>query len=302
MRELYTDGQFWYRVPKEDHVENGNCILLGFEGRDICIEKNMLSQYFLSQEEVQEILKDSWSTADLQFSAAMTAMSRLFPNINRDPTQLQRLLMNIASGDRKGLSEIRTRAEKIAIEMDEGAARDAISMLPDRLVAGLASQYGRIRPTTKSTGTELSNIAVQAEKILAKVYNSGTGAPIISAQSFRPCFGDYELIFTEDVCEPMRSYFSDIWRYPIAPKANRAEREIRAVAARVEDLREKTAIGQQFPRQYERLLPYLKDGPIWLRWWTTRPEEKQGMSHEGLIYLSGQWLWLPRAWNALPSS
>jgi hypothetical protein len=298
VKRIYTDGQYWYRIPTSLESPHGTLALFGLDGSEIIVESEVIHKYCLSKEEVEEVLHDSWKSADLYLSAAFTATSRLFSGATFGDKKLRQILQNIAAGDMRALGDLRAQAERIAAEIG-GPVGDSITMLPDRLLAGLSTNYGRLKPTRRLGGTGLAAVEASAERLLAEIYNAGGSASILSTQKLQPCDDDYSQIFTSDIQAKIRTHFRNIWAEGIVPRANRSEREIRSVAATVTDIKHQTQIGQMFPRQYAKITPYLLNGPIWVRWWTTRPGETTGMSHEGLIWVSGRWLWLPRTWKAL---
>ncbi|MDU8926852.1 hypothetical protein RXV86_05610 [Alisedimentitalea sp. MJ-SS2] len=55
----------------------------------------------------------------------------------------------------------------------------------------------------------------------------------------------------------------------------------------------------EFPGGYKKVLPFIKaDVPI-VRFKFVKPGETLGMAYDGLVYVGGQWVWMPKPWRAL---
>ncbi len=54
-----------------------------------------------------------------------------------------------------------------------------------------------------------------------------------------------------------------------------------------------------FPMGYRDVAQYMKPGLTMLRFKFVRPGESSGMAYDGLVWVNGRWVWIPKPWRGL---
>lgn len=84
-----------------------------------------------------------------------------------------------------------------------------------------------------------------------------------------------------------------------APKPDQTE--VLVVYATTRDLFDRKPVLDEFPGGYKDVLQYLKvDVPI-VRFKFVKPGETLGLAFDGLVYLNGRWVIMPKPWRSLPN-
>lgn len=138
-----------------------------------------------------------------------------------------------------------------------------------------------------------------ARAVLKQFLDPNTDKQILT-QRLRPSSEDYRTVYREPFASTLESQQrSFIWDSKGAIAAKPGQTELQIVFANTDDLIRRAPISGEFPGGYNDVRQYLNSGiPIvWFRF--VEPGKSAGMSYDGLLFVRGRWVFIPKPWRAL---
>jgi hypothetical protein len=288
MTPLYTDGDDWFILPTGVLLLPGPLTLIGLDGASVSVRPAAVSGYRVSEEAaLAALLEVLWEDAAPTIEAVLDGMVAL---LGPDGALAAGMLAAARAAERpesRAYLALCARADAIGARLG-GAAGAALSDFPRRLSAAIARQ----RLGGGAAAGVLSGIEDAARDLLADLIAEGARAAMAQGARLAPRQADLDAIFVAPTAARMADHYAALYARPVAPTPG-AGGQTRFVAATVADLRDRTERGQAFPRQYADIVPHLREGPVWVRWWW------QGTAWDGLVRLDDRFVWLPKPWRAL---
>jgi hypothetical protein len=90
-----------------------------------------------------------------------------------------------------------------------------------------------------------------------------------------------------------------LWSALPAVLAGPSQTTVAAFACRAGDLATDHASSREFPGGYRRIAHKLRPELVWVRFAFREPGGSAGTSYDGLVWLSGRWVWFPKPWRVL---
>ena len=293
MNRIYTDGTDWYTLPRGVLVMPGPLTLTGLDGAQISASPLTVAAYRVSAEDAMgQLVDDLWDDATPTIEAVLSGLTEL---LNRSDGGTMAGMLEAFKAARNPQSvayqALTAQAEGVGADIG-GPGGAAIEAFPQRLAEAIARQrMGEHAGDGVLDG--LAAVEEDARVLLARLIAGGPRQAMRQCASLlAPLPGDCAAIFTEPVATTMVAHYANIFALPISPLPGRGG-ENRIIAATVDDIRTRTSRGEMFPRQYRQIVPHLRDGPVWVRWWWG------GTAWDGLVRLPERWVWLPKPWRAL---
>ncbi|MFW5738905.1 MAG: hypothetical protein ACOC1F_00920 [Myxococcota bacterium] len=119
-------------------------------------------------------------------------------------------------------------------------------------------------------------------------------------RSLRPSTEDYGDIFVDDVLTEVRSKYEERWnegKYEI--KAKEGQTKVLMWKATTEELREGTGDSSDFPGGYKKVADKLEPGLTFYRFKFVKPDDKHGMTYDGLVFVNGHWVIVSKPYRAM---
>lgn len=150
--------------------------------------------------------------------------------------------------------------------------------------------------TTKYPGTEEG-----ARQLLTELMKPGADSVKLTLE-LKPTTADYEAVFaTKEMAQKAEAGYGKLWdvisRDPIKPKEGQTE--LKLWKATTEELKEGKGDAPNFPGGYARAAAHLKPGLTIYRWKFVRPGETLGMAYDGLVFVNGHWVVMPKPWRVV---
>lgn len=157
---------------------------------------------------------------------------------------------------------------------------------------GKSSESKSSESKSKYPGTEEG-----AKQMLSEFLKEGADLKALTMQ-LKPTRADYEALFDAAVVDKVAKAYEAAWEKALI-KAKPGQTEILLHGATTEDLRAKNDKARQLPGGFSMVADKLKPGVTWYRFKFVKPGERLGMSFPGLVYVNGQWRFVPKPWRAL---
>ncbi len=136
-----------------------------------------------------------------------------------------------------------------------------------------------------------------ARAVLAPFLLPGADHAALSA-TLRPAPQDYTTLFTDDFAQKAQEMYDPVWEsgeLVIAPKEGQTELILHG--ATTEELKGWTGSASEFPEGYKEVAQKMKDGLTIYRFTFVTPGDELGMAFDGLVYVNGHWVIVPKPWR-----
>lgn len=180
-------------------------------------------------------------------------------------------------------------------ELEALDALDAIATLgtdTEPLVADAAARaverLAAIAEARAETMAALTTVAQAAEPVVRGLDNPAFTRTLMPARE------DCLALFDAPFADALLPLLAELARRPprLAPGGRLSELAIHAANAGL--LRFPNPASAPFPTGWRDIAPWLLPAPVWLCWRWSTPGERAGVTGDGLVWVNGRWVWLPK--------
>jgi hypothetical protein len=148
--------------------------------------------------------------------------------------------------------------------------------------------------SSKFPGTEEG-----AKQMLNEFLKPGADHAALS-KPLRPTKDDYKAVYGADSADKLASVYDPAWdKGEAVLKPNEGQTELKIWSASSEDLKNGTGNAADFPGGYKKVADKLQPGLTLYRFKFVKPGEDLGMAFDGLVFVNGHWVLIPKPWRAL---
>lgn len=139
----------------------------------------------------------------------------------------------------------------------------------------------------------------EARQLLEDLARPNADVKALSAK-LQPKAADYAAIFIAGSAVKAQTNYDKEWAggkmlITHAPD----QTDLKLFAAKVDEIASGKGQGVEFPGGYKKVIAQFKPGVTIYAWRFVRPGEKTGMAYDGLVFVNGHFVWLPKPWRAL---
>lgn len=162
----------------------------------------------------------------------------------------------------------------------------------------------------KSAAGGLSDVAKQASPkgfpptdagaraLLQQFFAAGANLVALTA-SLRPGPKDYRAVYKEPFASALEKTHGAMWKGRPAIRPNAGQSELLMFFTSTTDLIARKKALEVFPGGYKQVVSHMKPGVPIVRFKFVKPGERLGMAFDGLVYVNGRWLLMPKPYRAL---
>lgn len=157
---------------------------------------------------------------------------------------------------------------------------------------------GRSDAAKQASPTSFPPTDAGARALLRQFFVAGADLAALTA-TLRPNSKDYRAVYKEPFASALEKTHSAMWkgRPAIRPKAGQSE--LLMFFASTTDLIARKKALEIFPGGYKQVVPHMKPNIPIVRFKFVKPGERLGMAFDGLVYVNGRWLLMPKPYRAL---
>lgn len=127
----------------------------------------------------------------------------------------------------------------------------------------------------------------------------GVDAPALT-KLLRPTAADYKAVFDAKAAANLDAVYSPEWeRGSFVVIAKAGQTEVKISSATVADLKANNDRAKDFPSGYAKVAAHLVGSSTLYRFRFVEPGQEQGNSYDGLVYVNGHWVLIPKPWRGL---
>ncbi|HKV00459.1 MAG TPA: hypothetical protein VJR58_34480 [Vineibacter sp.] len=120
-------------------------------------------------------------------------------------------------------------------------------------------------------------------------------------RSLRPTAADYRAVYKDPLAGRLEQEHRKIWDAGTVLAGKPDQTELLLLVVRTDDLIDgKPALGE-FPGGYKKVVGEMKRGLPIARFKFVKPGSGTGMAFDGLVYVNGRWVLIPKPWTAAES-
>ncbi|MCP4156460.1 MAG: hypothetical protein GY757_52590 [bacterium] len=119
-------------------------------------------------------------------------------------------------------------------------------------------------------------------------------------KKLRPTDSDYRTYFSESAWQVAKNAYNDLWNnYPMDVKPDPGQTELLLWKATVNELKNSTGDAKYFPGGYKNVMHHIRPGQTIFRFKFVKPGSDIGMAFDGLVFINGHWVLIPKPWRVL---
>lgn len=175
------------------------------------------------------------------------------------------------------------------------SASASASPLPLPSAAPTASAAPAKLPDLKS----FPNTADGAKALVTEFMKPNVDAAALTLL-LRPKPADYKAVFDAPTAAKIDAMYSPEWdRGSFVVAARPGQTEVKMSSATVADFKANNAKAKEFPGAYSKITPNLVGASTIYRFRFVEPGQTQGNTYDGLIFVNGHWVLIPKPWRGL---
>lgn len=115
-----------------------------------------------------------------------------------------------------------------------------------------------------------------------------------------PSKADMEAVFeSKELAANIYEKYAPLFKKSFVLKPNQGQTELLLWEATTDDLKANTGNTSRFPGGYRDVARHLKSGLKVYRWKFVEPGKTLGMAFDGLYFVNGHWVVIPKPWRAI---
>jgi len=137
-----------------------------------------------------------------------------------------------------------------------------------------------------------------ARALLQQFFVAGADLAALTA-TLRPDPKDYQTVYKEPFASALEKTHSAMWKGRPAIRPKTGQTELLIFFTSTSDLIARKKVLEFFPGGYKQVVPHMKPNIPIVRFKFVRPGERLGLAFDGLVYVNGRWLLMPKPYRAL---
>lgn len=117
--------------------------------------------------------------------------------------------------------------------------------------------------------------------------------------SLAPDGADYRAVYTDSLATALERRYGPMWQSPPPIRPRPGQTDLLLVFATTDALIAGGPELREFPGGYGKVRDRMKAGVPIVRFKFIRPGENRGLAFDGLVYVNGRWVLIPKPWRAL---
>lgn len=118
------------------------------------------------------------------------------------------------------------------------------------------------------------------------------------SKRLRPSPADLSAIFVGEAVAKASAEYDKLWQSGKAVVEHAPDQtDLKLFSATVEELAKGEGDAKEFPGGYKKAIASFKPGLTIYAWRFVRPGEKIGTAYDGLVFVNGHFVWLPKPWR-----
>ncbi len=187
-----------------------------------------------------------------------------------------------------------------AIQSRLGLLKAACAANPNASVLQIVQSMAGGRPTSAKQISTKSFPPTDggARALLQQFFVSGADLAALTA-TLRPAPNDYRVVYKEPFASALEKTHSAMWKGRPAIRPKEGQTELLMFYASTTDLIARKKALEVFPGGYKQVVPHMKPNIPIVRFKFVKPGERLGLAFDGLVYVNGRWLLMPKPYRAL---
>ena len=154
---------------------------------------------------------------------------------------------------------------------------------------------GKAKPASAPSGPQ--GTQDEARQLLEELGKPKTDFVGLSKR-LRPSPADLSAIFVGEAVAKAASEYDKAWQSGKAVIDHAPDQtDLKLFSATIAELANGQGDAKEFPAGYKKAMALFKPGLTIYAWRFVRPGERVGMAYDGLVFVNGHFVWVPKAWR-----
>ncbi len=153
-------------------------------------------------------------------------------------------------------------------------------------------------PKAPPTPARAEQPSLDGRDLLQKFFDPNADRAALT-MALKPTPEDIRTVYAEPLASDLIAMYDDMFKPGVAIGPKPEHSEIYSVETTTLKLRNRPAIRKKFPGGYEDVIPYLQGNNVIIRFKFVRAGETTGLAFDGLIFVNGHWVLMPKPWRAV---
>jgi len=138
-----------------------------------------------------------------------------------------------------------------------------------------------------------------ARALLAQFLPDSTADKGAAMRRLQPTSGDYRAVYNEALAGKLEAAHRRHWLSGVTIGGKPDQTELLVVFTATDDLIDDKPVLREFPGGYGRVVGEMKRGIPIVRFKFVKPGSSLGMAFDGLVYVNGHWVLIPKPWSVV---
>lgn len=147
--------------------------------------------------------------------------------------------------------------------------------------------------------TEEFDFVASGRSLLLQFFEPDADHAALTA-SLKPTPEDIRAVYAEPLASRLTETYERLYQPGVAIQPKADQQELITFFSTTVSLQSGDPMLDQFPGGYKKILPYFVSNHPIVRFKFVKPGETRGMAFDGLTYVNGRWVFMPKPWRSLP--
>lgn len=141
--------------------------------------------------------------------------------------------------------------------------------------------------------------AISAREVLWQFYQPDADRSAL-LMSLKPAAEDVRAVYAEPLASNMIATYNQMFQPGVKFGPKPGYQGLYTFETTTQKLKNREAVQNEFPGGYKKVLPYIKSNQVIVRFkFVKEPGQTTGLASDGLIFVNGRWVFMPKPWLSL---
>lgn len=165
-----------------------------------------------------------------------------------------------------------------------------------RFVIDLRDMKAKVSATLVAAG-KVPATREGAEQLLARFLEPAADRAALT-KALKPADEDYATVYKQPFADKLRESQAPMWADDPVIRPDKNQTEIKLIYTTTDRLRDDNKMRRAFPGGYAKVVAQMKPGIPIVYFKFVEPGSSAGRAFDGLVYVNGHWVIMPRPWRA----
>ncbi len=154
------------------------------------------------------------------------------------------------------------------------------------------------QPTAQVAPARPEQPTIAARVMLQKFFDPNADRAALTA-ALKPTEADIRAVYSDPLANALITQYDSIFKPGIAIGPKPEHTDIYSIETTTQKLKNHDSALRKFPGGYKKVIPFIHGNNVIVRFKFVRAGETLGLAFDGLIFVNGRWVLMPKPWRAI---